>query len=113
MGAAVLGNRLPEVTQMPFLGPGSFSFQCRHCNSSKVLAGLAFCEMLSQYPQSAFQRLSGVAGGGQQQFATQTFRVHLLGIEKKHKIHKRASEGWQGKVLQRGLVHIGTQQNSG
>ena len=38
---------------------------------------------ISQYPQSAFQALSGVGGGGgQQQFATQTLRVHLLGIDK-------------------------------
>ena len=74
MDAAVLGDRPLEVTQMPFLGPKSLSLQCRHCESLKVLAG-------SQYPQSAFQGLSGVAGGGQQQFATQTLRVHLLGIE--------------------------------
>ena len=63
MDAAVVGNRLPEVTQMPFLGPGSLSSQCRHCESSKVLAGLAFCEMLSQYPQSAFQGCRGSPGG--------------------------------------------------
>ena len=46
-----------------------------------MLAWLAFCEMLSQYPQSAFRRFRGVTRGGQQQFATQTLRVHLLGIE--------------------------------
>ena len=46
-----------------------------------MLAGLAFCEMLLQYPQSAFQGLSGVDRGGQQQFATQTLHVHLLGID--------------------------------
>ena len=46
-----------------------------------MLAGWAFCEMLPQYPQSASQGVSGVASGGQQQFATQTLRVHLLGIE--------------------------------
>ena len=45
-----------------------------------MLAGLAFCEMLSQYPQSAFQG-SGSPGGVQQQFATQNLRVHLLGLE--------------------------------
>ena len=73
------GTDCPEVTQKPFLGPGSLSFQCRHWESLKVLAGLAFCEMLSQYAQSAFQGLSGV--GGQQQFATQTLRVHLVGID--------------------------------
>ena len=48
----------------------------------KVLAGLAFCEMLSQSPRSAFQgHCCGVTRGGQQQFATQAFRVHLLGLE--------------------------------
>ena len=44
-----------------------------------MLAGLAFCEIVSQYPQSAFRGLSGVTTKGQQQFATQTLRVHLLG----------------------------------
>ena len=28
--AAVLGDRLPEVNQKPFLGPGSFFLQCWH-----------------------------------------------------------------------------------
>ena len=45
-----------------------------------MLAGLAFCEMKSQYPQSAFQGLSGVPRAGQRQFATQTLRVQLLGV---------------------------------
>ena len=44
-----------------------------------MLAGLVFCEMLSQYPQSAFKGPPRV--GGQQQFATQTLRVHLLGLD--------------------------------
>ena len=39
--------------------------------------------MLSQYPLSAFHRGSpGSPGGVQQQFATQTLRVHVLGLEK-------------------------------
>ena len=42
--------------------------------SSKVLAGLAFCE----YPRPGS---AGVTRGGQQQFATQILRVHLLGLE--------------------------------
>ena len=47
-----------------------------------MLAGLAFCEMLSQYPRSAFQGLrAGITRGGQQQLATQTLRVHLLGLD--------------------------------
>ena len=75
-------DRLPEVTQKPFLGPDSLSLQCWHWENSKVLAAWAFCEMLSQYPQSASQGCSGgVAGKGQQEFATQTLRVHLLGID--------------------------------
>ena len=46
-----------------------------------MLAGLVVCEMLSQYPQSASQGSPRVAGGGQQEFATQTLRVHLLGLD--------------------------------
>ena len=47
-----------------------------------MLAALAFCEMMSQHPEAPFQGLSGVVGGGgQQQFATQTLRVHLLGVD--------------------------------
>ena len=34
-----------------------------------------------QYPRSDFQGLCGGHGGGQQQCATQTLRVHLLGID--------------------------------
>ena len=44
-----------------------------------MLAGLAFGEM--QCPEAPFQGLAGVAGGGQQQLATQTLRVHLLGVD--------------------------------
>ena len=62
--AAVLGDRLLEVTQKPALGSSSLSLQCRHWESSKVLAGLAFCDMLSQYPQFAFHGiLQGPPGG--------------------------------------------------
>ena len=64
MDAAVLGDRLLEVTQKPFLHRG-LSLQRWHWESSKVLAGWAFCEMLSQYPRSAFQGFCGVARGGQ------------------------------------------------
>ena len=46
-----------------------------------MLAGLACCEMLPQYSRSAFQGLCGGHQRGQQQFATQTLRVHLLGID--------------------------------
>ena len=47
-----------------------------------MLAGLAFCEMPSQYLEPAFQGRSGGPQRGQQQFANQTLRVHLLGREK-------------------------------
>ena len=42
---------------------------------------LTFCEMLSQYPESACQGFPAVARGGHQQFATQTLLVHLLGVD--------------------------------
>ena len=47
--------------------------------SSKVLAGLAFCEC----PRSAFRGFCrGHQTGFQQQFVTQILRVHLFGIDK-------------------------------
>ena len=46
-----------------------------------MFAGLACCEMPSQYLQSAFQGLSGGPQRGQEQSATRTLRVHLLGID--------------------------------
>ena len=49
--------------------------------------------MSRQYPRSAFQGLCGVTRGGQRQFATQTLRVHLLGID----------VGGQGEELTRGI----------
>ena len=52
--------------------------------------------MLSQYPQSAFQEvLRGRQGGGQQQFVTQTLRIHLLGILKNKNSAQRGSF-WDG-----------------
>ena len=86
MDAAVLVDRLPEVTRKPLLGPAGLSLQCWHGESSKVLAGLAFCEMLSKHSESALRGFKG-RRGVQQQFATQTLRVHLLGIDhgKNHK----------------------------
>ena len=75
-----LGDRLPEGTQKPLPGPGSSSLQCWHWESSKVLAGLAFCELPSQY-RLLFRGSAGVTRVGQQQFATQTLRVHLLGLD--------------------------------
>ena len=58
------GDRSPEVTQKPFLGPGSLSLQCRHWENSKVLAGCSFCELVSQCPQSSFLGFSGGCRGG-------------------------------------------------
>ena len=56
--AAVLGDRLPEPPSRR-----------------------APKKMLSQYPLSAFPGLCGGTRGGQQQFVTQTLRVHLLGLD--------------------------------
>ena len=39
MDAAVLGDRLPEVTQMPFLGSSSLSLQCSIERARKCLQG--------------------------------------------------------------------------
>ena len=98
MDAAVLGDRLPEVTQKPFLGPGSLSLHCRHWESSKVLAGLAFLEMLSQYPQSAFYGVLRGSPEGQQQFATQTLRVLLLGLELRVVLYLNQRKGQNEKL---------------
>ena len=58
-------DRLPEVTQKPFLGPKGHFVRCRHSTYSLLFRGL-----------------SGGPQRGQQQSATQTLRVHLLGIDK-------------------------------
>ena len=47
-----------------------------------MLAGLAFCEMQTQRPEAPFQGLLGVAGGESAAVATQTLRVHLLGVDR-------------------------------
>ena len=53
-GGQIAGGHLKA-----FLSPGSLSWQRRHRGSSKVLAGWACSEMLSQYPQSAFRGSPG------------------------------------------------------
>ena len=78
MDAAVLGNRLPEVAQTRFLGPGSLSLQSRIESARKCLWGEHFVRCCHSTHSLGS---SGVARGGQQQFATQTLRVHLLSIE--------------------------------
>ena len=64
MDAAVLGGQTAggDSKTFPRLKPPLL--QCQHWESAKVLAGLVFCEMLSQYSQSAFQGSPRVAGGG-------------------------------------------------
>ena len=57
MDADVLGDKLP---QKPFLDSCCLSLQCQHWESSKVLAGLAFCGMPFTVPTVCF---SGVVGG--------------------------------------------------
>ena len=60
MDAAVLGDRLPKGHQkLAQAAPLCSAGIERERESSKVLAGLAFCEMMSQYPRSAFQGLCG------------------------------------------------------
>ena len=105
MDAAVPGTecqRAPKSHSSAQAAP--LSSQCRHRESSKVAAGLAFCEMLSQYPRSDFQCVSaGVTREGQRQFATQILRVHLLGIEKGCLQHMQAQKyrhpSWQPEVI--------------
>ena len=60
-GGDRLGDRLPGSSQKPRLSPATPPLQLENL-TTKVLAGLAFSEMLSQYPRSAFQ---GLCGDGQ------------------------------------------------
>ena len=64
---------ISEASKSGLGGPGRPSSQRQ---SSKVFALLAFSEILSQYPRSAFRGSAGVARRSQQQFATQTLRVN-------------------------------------
>ena len=66
------GDRLPEGTQKPFLGPCSPPF------AAPALRELRCCHSTHSL---LFRGSVGITRGGQQQFATQTLRVHLLGIE--------------------------------
>ena len=82
MDTAVLGEdcrrapkRLCSAQAAPFCSAGIE-------RARKCFARISFCEMLSQYPRAAFRGFCGGHRQGQQQFATQTLRVHLLGIEK-------------------------------
>ena len=59
MDAAVLGDRLLEGTHKPPPWPRQPLFAVPALRELEMLAGLAFCEMLSQYPRSAFQGLCG------------------------------------------------------
>ena len=65
MDVASSGDRLLEVTQKPFLGPGRLSLcstgieRDRRCFQDEHVVRL-----LSQHPLSAFQAFSGVAKGG-------------------------------------------------
>ena len=53
-----------------------------------MLAGLAFCAMLSQYPRSAFQGFSGGLQRESAAVATQTLRVQLLGKSQRVKTQR-------------------------
>ena len=82
-----------------------FAVPALRSQSSKVLAGSAFCEMPSQYPRSAFQGLCGCQGG-QQQLTTQTLCVHLLGIEK-HRHTKKHLETHQLGSHPKNSLYVG------
>ena len=79
MDAAVPGSRLLEVPQKPFLGSSRLSLHCHHWESSNALAGLVFCEMLSQYPWSAFSGSPRVARAVSGSLRPKP-SVHLLGL---------------------------------
>ena len=80
MDAAVLGDSVGGGSTKAFPRARQRRFAVPALRELEVLAGLSFCEMRSQYPQSAFQGFSR-GRWGQQQFATQTLHVHLLGID--------------------------------
>ena len=63
MDAAVLGDRLPEVTQKPSSARAASLSTVPALRELEVLAGLVLCETLSQCPQSAFQGSPRVEGG--------------------------------------------------
>ena len=72
MDAAVPGDRLLEGTLKRLLGPGSCPFAALALRELEGACRASILEMLSQYPQSAFQGFVGVTREGQQQFATQS-----------------------------------------
>ena len=79
MDAAVLGDRLPEVTEKPFFAAALCSAGIE--KTRKCFQGEPFCEMLSQYPQSAFQGFSGGCRGWvSSSLRPKALCVHLLGI---------------------------------
>ena len=77
MDAAVLRDRLPEATQKPLFGPATALFSAGILRARKCLQK-HFSDAVTV--RTAFQGFCGVTSlrGGQQQFATQTLRVHLL-----------------------------------
>ena len=81
--AAVLGNRLPGGTQKPLLSPGSLRLAGPALREPRKCLQAWHCLRCCHCAHGLlFRGSSGVSRGGQQQFATQTLRVHLLGIEK-------------------------------
>ena len=81
MDAVVLGDSLPEVTQRP-----SSAQVASLCNAGiektrKCLQGVHFVRCCHSTHSLLVRGFPGLPGGGQQQFVTQTFRVHLLGID--------------------------------
>ena len=82
MDAAVLGTdcwRCPKSLSSAQAAPLCSALIQR---TRKCLQNEHFVRCCHSTHKLLFRRFPGVGGGGQQQFATQTLRVHLLGIEK-------------------------------
>ena len=86
--AAVLGGRVPEVSQQLSLGPGSLSCSTGIERTRKCLQGEPFVRCCDTVLTSCFSgSFPGVAKGVQQLLATQTLRVRLLGVDKFCQVH--------------------------
>ena len=71
----------PEVTQKPFLGLKQPLFAVPALRELESACRVSIFWDAVTVPTVCFSGFSTVRRGGQQQFATQTLRVHLLGLE--------------------------------
>ena len=76
-----LGDGLPEVTQKPCLGPGSPLLAVPSLRELESPCRVSMLRDADTAPTVCFSGVFRGLPGGQQQFATQTLRIHLLGIE--------------------------------